>query len=97
MVNKALPSSEDRLVRSLDRLNTSVTALIELQTEQSKTSRRLGFFFLRGVFYGLGILVAIAIIIPIVIQILHSVQWVPLLGDFLIEVIERMEQASQVR
>jgi len=93
---KTLPQ-EDRLIRSVDRLNASVQHLVEQQEEQAKMSRRFGFFFMRGVLYGLGILVAIAIVIPIIIQLLYSVQWVPLLGDFLVQIIERMESVSNLK
>ena len=50
--------------------------------------------FLRGIAYGLGILVALAIVVPVIITLLSTIEWVPLVGDFVSEIIRRIEAAK---
>ena len=49
--------------------------------------------FLHGLARGLGLVVAVAIIVPFIIWLFGGVDWIPLLGDWLVQVVERLEEA----
>lgn len=85
------------LQKTLSRLNKTLDEFTEQNIALSHPGRSLGWHFLRGILYGLGILTAVAIVIPIVIEILRVIEWVPLLGDFLVQLVERMENANIMR
>ncbi len=54
--------------------------------------RNLLFTYLRGIVYGLGAITAVAIVIPLLVAILQQIQWVPLLGNFVQDVLVRVEE-----
>ena len=76
-------SEEKKLVKSIKQLDTHM----ETVANYYKPGRFLWYGFLRGIVYGLGILVAFAVIIPLLILLLSSIQWVPLIGDFVGDII----------
>ncbi len=53
--------------------------------------------FLRGVVYGLGFLASLVIVIPIALWALRTVEWVPLLGEFITDIVEEIEEARRFR
>ena len=57
--------------------------------------RYLWMAFLRGIMYGLGILVSIAIVVPILLALLSTIDWIPFIGEIAQEVILRMENAQR--
>ncbi|MFA7681411.1 MAG: DUF5665 domain-containing protein [Candidatus Peribacteraceae bacterium] len=91
------PSTEKQLIKSIDELNATLRLFLGQRTILGRPTKVLGLYFLRGVLYGVGILFTIVIIVPIIIWLLHWIEWVPLLGDFLAQVVARMEQAMQLR
>lgn len=57
--------------------------------------RYLWMGFLRGIVYGLGIIVAIALILPILLWMLSTIDWIPFIGDIVSDVVLRMENAQR--
>lgn len=96
MAGKKTPDGK-RLQKSIDRLDRSVTKLPENYEFIFHPGKSLGWHFARGMAYGLGMITAVAIVIPVIIFILSQIQWVPLLGDFLTDVVTRMEQVRGFR
>jgi len=86
-------SIDKELVKSLDHLNDSIQ---RFSMKYSDVPRSLGLYFLRGVLYGLGFLFAIAIVIPVVVWLLQWVEWVPLIGDFVAEIVKRMQEVTSI-
>lgn len=83
--------SEDKeLVAALKVLNKHLSYM----QERNDTSRHLWIGFLRGIVYGLGILVAFAIVVPILLAILSTFDWIPFIGDIITEIILRIESAQ---
>ena len=89
-------SIESTLIDSIDHLNDSIQRLSKRSRAIVDSSKSFGIYFLRGVMYGLGFLFAFVIIIPLLVWLLQYVEWVPLLGDFIADVIQRIEAASQL-
>ncbi|MDD5623781.1 MAG: DUF5665 domain-containing protein [Candidatus Peribacteraceae bacterium] len=81
------PPRDERLTKTLQHLDASVA---HLQSALHRHRRPWDSFY-RGILYGLGMIVAFAIIVPVIIAMLRMVEWVPLVGDFLTNVIIRME------
>ncbi|NOS67722.1 MAG: hypothetical protein HOO67_05160 [Candidatus Peribacteraceae bacterium] len=48
--------------------------------------------YLRGIVYGLGALTAAVVVIPFVVWVLQKLPWVPIVGDFVNGVVERVQQ-----
>ncbi|MDD4319419.1 MAG: DUF5665 domain-containing protein [Candidatus Peribacteraceae bacterium] len=94
---KNVPSPEARLTDSLDRLNGTIETLPRKYRHILSPGRNLIFSFLRGIASGLGVLVAVAIIVPLLVTFLRSVNWVPIIGNFVNDVAEQMEQARVER
>lgn len=86
MPNLKKPIEEDLAVL-VRMLNENVKYLASLQ----ETARFLWIAFLRGIMYGLGIIVAFAIVVPILLTILSYINWVPFIGDIVTEIIARIE------
>lgn len=91
------PKRKDPLIITLENLNETVLALKEQEANLHHPGRNFSLFFLRGIFYGFGMLVAFAIVVPLLVEIFRWVEWVPIIGDFLLEIVENMETANQVR
>jgi len=59
--------------------------------------KRFFLSFFKGIASGLGVAVAVAIVIPLALAFMQSVDWVPLVGDFLSRVATHLQQEQQVR
>lgn len=57
--------------------------------------RRLLFSFVEGCVYGSGFILAMAMAIPITVLVLRYVEWVPIVGEFVTEVLEWMHDFQQ--
>jgi len=86
------PSKEERLVKALRDLEKEVHALPEHYSYLFNPMKNVWLMFLKGIAYGLGILVAVAIVVPLTIAMLRSIEWVPLIGDFLTDITQSMEE-----
>ena len=91
------PNTEQQLKRSIDRLEKTISDLPRQYAAVFHPGKNLFMHFLRGVVYGFGMIVALALVIPFAILLIDQIQWVPLFGDFLSEVVSRMEQVRTFR
>lgn len=78
------------LIATLKKLNGQ----LEYMMDRNDTSRHLWLGFLRGIVYGLGILVAFAIVVPIILALLSTIDWIPFIGNIITEIILRIEAAK---
>ncbi len=83
-------SDDKELITVIKKLNSHLIAI----QDQHDTSRHLWLGFLRGIVYGLGILVAFAIVVPLILAILSTIDWIPVIGNIVSEIVQRIE-ASQ--
>ncbi|PIQ75985.1 hypothetical protein COU78_03420 [Candidatus Peregrinibacteria bacterium CG10_big_fil_rev_8_21_14_0_10_49_24] len=90
-------SNEEQLRNSIDRLEKTISSLPQTYPVLFQPGKRMFAQFMHGIVYGLGMVVAFALVIPFAILLVDQVQWVPLLGDFLTEVVTRMEQVRSLR
>lgn len=96
MPKKKTSSIEATLVDSIDHLNDSIQRLSKRSRAIVESSKSFGIYFLRGVMYGLGFLFAFVIVIPLIVWVLQYIEWVPMLGDFIANVIQRIEEVSKL-
>lgn len=90
-------SKEDTLIRSVERLTATLQETTNVQVVTHGTLRRLGISFLQGMAYAFGALAAVAIAIPLIMEFLRSVEWIPILGDFLTKLVTWIETAKVLR
>ena len=84
-------SEEKELLEAIVQLDTHMKTL----ADHYEPGRYLWMGFLRGIVYGLGILVAISLIVPLVIAILSSVDWIPVIGDIIADIALRIQNAQR--
>ncbi|HAI98380.1 TPA: hypothetical protein DCL30_02435 [Candidatus Peribacteria bacterium] len=90
-------SKEDTLIRSVERLTATLQQTSHAHTATHGTLRRLGISFMQGMAYAFGAIAAVAIAIPLIIELLRSVEWIPILGDFLTKLVTWIEAAKVIR
>ena len=86
--------AEKDLVRALRDLQGTIHDLPEDHSYVFHPGKHLFLTYLKGIVYGLGVLTAVAIIVPLIVTMLRHVSWVPLVGDFVKDVAERVEQGN---
>ena len=77
-----------KTMRSLDKH-------MEMLASHYQPRRYLWMGFIRGIVYGLGIIVSIAIVLPFLLAILSTIDWIPYIGDIVGEIVARMESAQR--
>lgn len=77
--------AEERLTHSMNLLRTDM----ERMHCWIFTIRRS---FWQGLAYGLGFVVAVAVLVPILVWTLRSVNWPPLIASFVDQVVEQMQR-----
>ncbi len=87
-------SSQDQLEKAVRSLERTIEDLPHRYSHVFYPAKHLFYTFIKGIAYGLGFLVALAVIVPIIIALLRTVNWVPIVGKFLSEVATQMEQVS---
>ena len=87
--------SDQRLAKAMEELSDVVEHLPDEYGYVLNPGKHLVFTYLKGIVYGLGALTAVAIIIPLLVSMLQKVSWVPLVGDFVKEVGERIEETQK--
>ena len=85
---------EEELVEAVEGLDHTINQLPRLYKTLFNPSRALLLTFVKGIVYGLGMICAIAVVLPILIWFLRYVEWIPLLGDFFSEIAQRMQETS---
>lgn len=89
MAKKA--TEEKGLIKTMKSLDTHMEKLASYY----EPHRYLWMGFLRGIVYGLGILISIAIVMPLLLALLSTIDWVPFIGDIVQEVVVRLENAQR--
>lgn len=92
-MEKKTASSERELKRSLDDLTKTIQRIPAEHELFFHPGKHLFFTFLKGIVSGLGVLAAAAIAVPFILWMMKEIAWVPLIGDFVSDVAERVEQA----
>ena len=82
---------------SLDELHETMLLLPDQYKWVFRPGRHLWFSFAKGIAYGLGLLAAVAIVVPLCVALLREINWVPIVGDFVAEVAERIERVNSRR
>lgn len=90
-------SKEEKLTRAIHSLEKTIHSLPQHYDYVFHPWKSFGTHFMRGVAYGLGIIISFAVIIPLFISVLRLVEWVPLFGHFLSQLLEWMEQSQSIR
>ena len=91
MATKNSDSEQKGLIKTMRSLDRH----LELLASHYEPHRYLWMGFIRGIVYGLGIIVAIAIVVPILSAVLSTIDWIPFVGDIINEVILRIESAQR--
>jgi hypothetical protein len=84
-------SEEKELTKAIAQLDVHMKKL----ADHYEPGKYLWMGFFRGIVYGLGILVAISLIVPIIIAILSSIDWIPVIGDTVADIVERIQSAQR--
>lgn len=92
--NKQLQEADTNLTQSLQDLEHALKELTQ-KYEQPNFWKMFRMYLLRGIAYGLGIIVSFAIIIPLVIALMKQAEWIPLVGSFISQLIEWVEGSKQ--
>ena len=57
-------------------------------------SKDLGRTFLKGIVYGLGMITAFAVVVPAIVWILRTIDWIPFFSDIALQIAERIRDAN---
>ena len=76
-----------------ENLTNAVRELLDhkLLRDYSSTWRILWLNFLRGLAFGLGSVIGATILVYLTIQILAQIEFIPILGDWAVQLIEQIE------
>ena len=86
--------ARDRLVHALWALDHDVEKLPREFEYVINPGKHLWITYLRGIVYALGALTAVVLVVPLLIWVLHGIQWVPIVGDFVTAITNRVEQSQ---
>ncbi|MCT4554201.1 MAG: DUF5665 domain-containing protein [Pelagimonas sp.] len=83
------------LQAQLDQLTQEVARLNENRFVRAQNSflGLAGMFFLRGLFLGLGTAIGATALVSVLVLLLAQVEFVPILGDLAVRIIEEIEPA----
>lgn len=84
-------SDEQDLTKAIVELDVHMKTL----ADHYEPGKYLWMGFLRGIVYGLGILVAISLVVPLIIALLSSIDWIPVIGDFVSDISLRIQSAQR--
>lgn len=91
MIGKKKEPESKNIVKTMKSLDKHM----ELLASHYQPQRYICMAFVRGIFYGLGIIVSIAIVLPFLLAILSTIDWIPYLGDLISEIVYRIESAQR--
>ena len=86
-------SSGPDLARAVSRLEKAVESADKRFAASRTWTSIMTYSLVRGMFYGLGMLLAFALLIPIVVSLMSRAGWLPIVGQFFIQASERIEDA----
>ncbi len=93
---KSSSQGDGKLRQAVTQLDATMRQLSEEQRKASRLDSHLLISFLKGVASGLGVLVSVAIVVPIVISMMRSINWVPIIGKFVTQIATQIEQAQKL-
>jgi hypothetical protein len=88
------PQKKQELIDSLEDIERALKAIPAEYDYIFSPGKHLLFSYLRGMIQALGALTAVVIVIPFIIWIMTNISWVPLIGDFVADIQERIEQTT---
>ena len=91
MIGKKKEPESKSLVKTMKSLDKHM----EMLASHYQPKRYLWMGFIRGIVYGLGIIVSIAIVLPFLLAILSTIDWIPYVGDLISEIVFRMASAQR--
>ncbi len=89
---KSVPSRNE-LLHVVHELKQSVEVIRRETVLMNDFKWGMANAFLRGVAYALGALMAVAIIVPVFLWFLRGIEWPPLIGGVISNIIEYIDQA----
>lgn len=89
---KTTPVSDKELINTILDLNASIKAVQHDINHYGRLSTGTFQSFIKGIAYGLGALVAVAIVTPFVVWFLGSIAWPPIVAGFVSNVISQIQQ-----
>lgn len=75
-----------RLAQAVEQLNAH-----KLMRDYASLGRIMWLNFLRGLAFGLGSVIGATLLVYIVIQVLAQIEFIPIFGDWAIQIIEQIE------
>lgn len=91
--NKHSDGSDRELIESIKRLTKTLESLPTDYDHVFHPGKHLFYTFFKAIVYGLGLLAAAAIVVPFMLAMLRGIEWVPLIGDFVTDIANRVEEA----
>lgn len=91
MLGKKKEPESKNIVKTMKSLDKHM----EMLASHYQPQKYILMAFVRGIFYGLGIIVSIAIVLPILLAVLSTIDWIPYVGDLISEIVYRMESAQR--
>lgn len=76
-----------KLRLAIENLNQSLQKSISVKKQMKQR-------FFMGLAYGLGTVLAVSLFIPLLILLLDKIEWVPVIGDFVNEVIQHLQKTK---
>jgi len=86
-------TNDSEMIKSMHSLEKAIRVLPEQYGYMLHPWKSVGVHFVRGIAYGIGIIVSFAIVIPFIVSILRHVEWIPIIGTFLEQLNNWMESA----
>ncbi len=88
---------DEALRKTMLRLDATIRTFTAEQQKALKLESSFLYSFFKGIASGLGVLVAVSIIVPIAIAMMRSVNWVPIIGKFVAQVTQQIEQVQSAK
>ncbi len=83
------PKADRELIESIQLLQ----AAVQENTRYERLGLSTAYSLLKGVAYGLGALLAVAIVAPFFLWFMSSIAWPPIIANFVNQVIDHVQQA----
>jgi hypothetical protein len=95
MTTDSHAQAEERLERTLGGLNDTLVKVQERYDHLLHPAKSLLFTFLKGIMYGLGFLVGFAVIIPILLALMRTIDWIPIVGNLVHRIEVQVQEVQQ--
>lgn len=86
---------ERELIKAMRKLTETLEHLPQEHSFMFHPGKHVVMTYLKGITHGLGLITAVAIVVPLIVAMMRHVQWVPLVGDFVNDVATRVEESNQ--